>query len=241
MPPSAPQNVLLPVTNTSITVSWSPPAEDGGRTDIYYEVKHSNPLSIGEFYEPIYLPKTTIKYKFPGLRPFTDYCVRVTAHNGVSDQNPDGTHLRTIEVCGRTDEGSKQYIPHMKHALSSKRCICLFLIYTPMNTYRIPYELLIGAGAIEDLQCFDRVVVWEQPSRPNGIITGYQVTVTEPDRTGFQIEQSFLVMDKEKTPQLPELSGTLNIEVSVLIQTLHVFRSLTSCFQKSVCLIFVIT
>ena len=41
------------------------------------------------------------------LRPYAQYCVRVTAHNGVSDQDPDGTHLRTVEKCVRTDEGRK--------------------------------------------------------------------------------------------------------------------------------------
>ena len=31
----------------------------------------------------------------------------MSAHNGVSDQDPDGTHLRTVEECVRTDEGGK--------------------------------------------------------------------------------------------------------------------------------------
>ena len=98
-PPSAPRNVRSTAQKTSISISWSAPAQTGGRTDLFYEVKRSNPDNLGSYTDTHY---TDSNYVFSDLRSFTDYCIRVTAHNGVSDQDPDGTHLRTVEECTRT-------------------------------------------------------------------------------------------------------------------------------------------
>ena len=103
-PPSVPESVSLTPQQTSITVRWSPPTEDGGRTDLYYEVEHSDPDNLRLYTGPVYLSGVSRTHTFSGLRPFTPYCVRVTAHNGVSDQDPDGTHLRRVEVCEKTKE-----------------------------------------------------------------------------------------------------------------------------------------
>ena len=103
-PPSVPQNVGLTPLKNSITVRWSPPAEDGGRTDLYYEVIRSDHDNTRSFNPSVYRNTNSRSYTFSGLNPFTEYCVRVTAHNGVSDQDPDGTHLRTIEECVTTSE-----------------------------------------------------------------------------------------------------------------------------------------
>ena len=103
-PPSAPQNVGLTLARNSITVRWSPPAEDGGRTDLYYEVSRSDHDDTRSFNPSVYRNRNSRSYTFSGLNPFTEYCVRVTAHNGVSDQDPDGTHLRTVEECTATSE-----------------------------------------------------------------------------------------------------------------------------------------
>ena len=101
-PPSVPESVSLTPQQTSITVRWSPPTEDGGRTDDYYEVEHSDPDNLGSYTGTVYLSGGFSSRILRGLRPFTQYCVRVTVHNGVSDQDPDGTHLRRVEECTRT-------------------------------------------------------------------------------------------------------------------------------------------
>ena len=99
--------ILIPQA-TSITVHWTQPADLGGRSDLFYQVKHSNPDKFGSFITDTYdLSGTATSYTVTGLTPYTQYCVRVTAHNGVSDQDPDGTYLRTVEECVRTTEGSK--------------------------------------------------------------------------------------------------------------------------------------
>ena len=107
-PPSAPHSVILIPQATSIGVHWTQPADLGGRSDLLYQVKHSDPDKFGSFITDTYdLSGTSTSYTVTGLTPYTQYCVRVTAHNGVSDQDPDGTHLRTVEECVRATEGSK--------------------------------------------------------------------------------------------------------------------------------------
>ena len=85
-----------------MTVSWSPPTDDGGRTDDYYYVEISDPDNLGSYRDGQYLSGTSRSRSFSGLRRCTQYCVRVTAHNGVSDQDPDRVNTRTVEVCEET-------------------------------------------------------------------------------------------------------------------------------------------
>ena len=106
-PPSAPSGLTLDVQQRSITVEWSSPASTGGRSDLYYQVEHSDPDILGTYTGTVNLTGGSTSHSFTGLRPYTQYCVRVIAHNGVSDQDPDGTHLRTVEECTRTPEDSE--------------------------------------------------------------------------------------------------------------------------------------
>ncbi|CAI8051432.1 Ephrin type-A receptor 5 [Geodia barretti] len=103
-PPSAPGSLSLSPQQSSITVRWSAPADLGGRRDLYYQVEISDPDNLGSFTGTVFLSGSTTSRTISGLRPHTQYCVRVTAHNGVSDQDPDGEHLRTVEECTTTSE-----------------------------------------------------------------------------------------------------------------------------------------
>ena len=108
-PSSDPRNLILTPSQNSITVRWTRPADEGGRTDLYYQVEHSDPDNLGSYIGAVYLGRgsMTRTRTLTGLRPDTQYCVRVIAHNGVSDQDPEGTHLRTVEECVRTNEARK--------------------------------------------------------------------------------------------------------------------------------------
>jgi hypothetical protein len=85
-----------------ITVRWSAPADLGGRTDLYYQVNRSDHEDPTSYSFTVFVSGTTTSYTFCSLRPNTQYCVRVTSHNGVSDQDPDGEHLRTEGECTTT-------------------------------------------------------------------------------------------------------------------------------------------
>ena len=95
-PPSAPRNLRLNEQSTSITVSWSSPTETGGRSDLYYQVEYSDPDVPGTFIAR-YTQSTS--YTINNLEP---YCIRVSAHNGVSDH--DRNRSRMVENCTRTHE-----------------------------------------------------------------------------------------------------------------------------------------
>ena len=94
---SPPRSVSLTPRQSSITVRWSAPSDNGGRTDLYYEVDISDPDNLGSYTGTVYLSGRSTSQTISGLRPFTQYCVRVTAHNGVSDQDPSGQHVRRRE------------------------------------------------------------------------------------------------------------------------------------------------
>ena len=100
-PPNSPHNLRLNEQSTNIAVSWSPSTETGGRSDLYYQVEYSDPDAPGTF---IARYTQSNSYTITGLEPHTSYCIRVSAHNGVSDQDPDRSQIRMVEKCTRTDE-----------------------------------------------------------------------------------------------------------------------------------------
>ena len=89
-------------------MSWSRPSDEGDRSDLYYQVEHSDPDNFGSYTGTVYLNRGSVSRTttLSGLRLYTQYCVRIIAHNGVSDQDPDRIQSRTVEECVRTDEGS---------------------------------------------------------------------------------------------------------------------------------------
>ena len=58
------------------------PAQTGGRSDLYYRVEHSDPDNLGSFTGTVYKSGGSTSHTFTGLRPYTQYCIRVSAHNG---------------------------------------------------------------------------------------------------------------------------------------------------------------
>ena len=108
-PPSAPRNLrLTDVQSTSITISWSQASDNGGRPDLYYQIEYfatSDQNNRGV----IYMPSTTTTYSITitSLKPYTQYTIRVSAHNGVSDQDPDRSQSRVVEQTNRTAEDGK--------------------------------------------------------------------------------------------------------------------------------------
>ena len=109
-PPTAPLSLKMDIGSTAISLMWLPSTETGGRSDLYYKVEYSDPDNIGKYFASYTI---STSYTIIGLRPYTMYCIQVSAHNGVSDQVPDRSASSMIEECTRTHEGSKpQAIVH---------------------------------------------------------------------------------------------------------------------------------
>ena len=117
-PPSVCRNLQVIESRTranTITVMWERPLITG-RDDYYYNVHHSNPDLQGSFLlhniNPFIKTSPLVRYSVSGLRPLTNYTIRVSVLNGVSDQDIAGEEGRRCEVSAITGDIStsgKQY------------------------------------------------------------------------------------------------------------------------------------
>ena len=109
-PPTACTNLRVESrTNTTVNIRWNRPAIIG-RPDYFYSVDVSDPDRVNAFVEDNSNYRDTRvrpTYSVSPLVPHTSYVIRVSVHNGVSDQDPDG-HLRTCDVNVMTREGGKK-------------------------------------------------------------------------------------------------------------------------------------
>ena len=106
------------IRNKSVTVTWTRP-EEICRNDFYYIVEYSDPDNYGNFLladrlnTRYFNSAPTVTYRVPtissglSLRPYTNYTIRVTVHNGVSDQDVENEPLRRIDIFVTTKEGGK--------------------------------------------------------------------------------------------------------------------------------------
>ena len=112
------------VTSTSVTVRWTRP-EVTGRTDFYYTLQYSDFDNIGKLLPAvpsmIVNSALSVSHIVTGLQPYTTYTIRVTSHNGVSDQDTENAALRIVSIQVRTLEGGKLWI------LSMHRCMLLII------------------------------------------------------------------------------------------------------------------
>ena len=166
------------VTATTISIQWSHPRFLGGRSDHYYIVEYSDPDpdNVGE----VFVMRCTegclndTQCTITGLQPATKYIVHVTAHNGVSDQDKGGALARQKKITAITENareytlllciqchsnGGKQYIGvHVQYYMYALICCTPPAPSVPLNI--LP---------------FCEVIVWEEPTSPNGNIIGYDV------------------------------------------------------------------
>ena len=132
-PPSACTGLTVDRTRkNSITVRWNRPAITG-REDYYYNIHHSNPDLPGNFTKfnanPHISTSHFLKYTVSGLRPLTNYTIRVTIHNGVSDQDPGGEEKRWCEVTAISGNIRKLWLPAVR------RKIIIMNIHTPRGGF----------------------------------------------------------------------------------------------------------
>ena len=104
-PPSFPQHVTVDaVTPFTADISWQPPADEGGRTDTFYNISYSK-IQASTIY-PEQEPINSTHYTLTELDPCSIYYVLVIAENGISSQ-AGGQSQRSVGQFFQTTEGSK--------------------------------------------------------------------------------------------------------------------------------------
>lgn len=107
-PPSAPQNLISNVNETSVNLEWSPPQNKGGREDISYNVvckrcgagdlSRCRSCGSGVHFSPQQNGLKTTKVSITDLLAHTNYTFEVWAVNGVSKHNPSQDQAVSVTV-----------------------------------------------------------------------------------------------------------------------------------------------
>ena len=104
-PPRIPECTVSQRFDAGVTIQWTTPANCGGRTDCYYQIKINN--GSPKQYSPGFRPNTQETYAIDNLQPDTTYSIIVSIHNGVSDQDSDNARFRECTIVTKTLQGSE--------------------------------------------------------------------------------------------------------------------------------------
>ncbi|MGH0141918.1 UNVERIFIED_CONTAM: hypothetical protein FKN15_075120 [Acipenser sinensis] len=106
-PPSAPENPISTINETSVTLEWSPPRESGGRGDVSYSVhcrkcssdgRKCSPCGSGLQFVPRQFGLSYSKVLITDLLPHTNYTFDIEAVNGVSDLSPSPKQCISVNI-----------------------------------------------------------------------------------------------------------------------------------------------
>ncbi|XP_003460037.2 ephrin type-B receptor 2 isoform X2 [Oreochromis niloticus] len=154
--PSAPQNVISIVNETSLMLEWSPPKESGGREDVVYNIickscgsGRSGCTRCGDNVQfiPRQLGLTNTRVHISDLMAHTQYTFEIQAVNGVSDQSPYSPQYTSVNI---TTNQAAPSIVSIIHQVS-----------------RTPNSITLS---------------WSQPDQPNGVILDYELQYYEKNQ-----------------------------------------------------------
>ncbi|XP_071204534.1 ephrin type-B receptor 2-like isoform X2 [Salvelinus alpinus] len=147
--PSAPQNVISIVNETSLRLEWSVPRDGGGRKDVVYNIickscggGRGGCTRCGDNIQfiPRQLGLTETSVHISDLLAHTQYTFEIQAVNGVSDQSPYSPHYSSVNIT--TNQAAPSAVSIM-HQVS-----------------RTPDSITLS---------------WSQPDQPNGLILDYEL------------------------------------------------------------------
>uniref|UniRef100_A0A8C5MZ95 receptor protein-tyrosine kinase n=1 Tax=Leptobrachium leishanense TaxID=445787 RepID=A0A8C5MZ95_9ANUR len=163
-PPSAPQNLISNVNETSVNLEWSPPQNTGGRNDVSYNVvckrcgtdlTRCRPCGSGIHYTPQQSDLQTTKVSITDLQAHTNYTFEIWAVNGVSKHNP--SQEQAVSVTVTTNQAAPSTVAQIQPKEITRHSVSL---------------------------------TWPEPERANGVILEYEVKYYEKD----QNERSYRIV-----------------------------------------------
>ncbi|XP_064418479.1 ephrin type-A receptor 4b [Latimeria chalumnae] len=106
-PPSAPENPISTVNETSVILEWSSPRDSGGRGDITYNIhckkcsgdsRKCSPCGSGLHFVPRQYELAYTKVLITDLLPHTFYTFNIEAMSGVSELSPSPKQYLSVNV-----------------------------------------------------------------------------------------------------------------------------------------------
>ncbi|XP_022611058.1 ephrin type-A receptor 4-A-like [Seriola dumerili] len=164
-PPSAPQQLISVVNETSVVLEWAPPRRLGGRSDTSYSLEClicgsgsqlCLPCGSDVLFSPGQTGLKTTRVVVSELRAHTHYTFIVHSRNGVSQSSGAGA-AQSVSVTVTTNQAAPSPVSSIQATDVTRHSLSLS---------------------------------WQQPDRPNGVILEYEVKFYEKD----QKERSYRIM-----------------------------------------------
>ncbi|XP_069774977.1 ephrin type-A receptor 2 isoform X2 [Narcine bancroftii] len=206
--PSAPEAVSAAVSGSTVLLSWKPPSDTGGRSDITYSVVCERCAQDGGGCKPCEADiRFTRQSPFPDttvsvleLSPYTNYTFLVEARNGVSDQSSMRSVATTIAYVNETEPPKITSIIMEKQEKSS-----LTLSWTVPSRqmrsimgYKVMYSKKVDQQTYTVLQSSKSSV--KVPDLQPGTVYTFRVQALTQDGAGFYSEtHEFLTLAAKET------------------------------------------
>ncbi|XP_077950112.1 ephrin type-A receptor 7 isoform X3 [Gasterosteus aculeatus] len=155
-PPSAPQNLVYNINQTTVSLEWSPPADTGGRNDVTYRVvcrrcgwepEECVPCGLNVGYSPAQSGLVDTYVSIVDLLAHANYTFEVEAVNGVSDLSRTQRLFAAVSIA--TGQAAPSQVSEVIKEKVQQRSIQLS---------------------------------WQEPRQPNGVITEYEIKYYEKDQ-----------------------------------------------------------
>ncbi|XP_062322952.1 ephrin type-A receptor 7 isoform X1 [Osmerus eperlanus] len=155
-PPSAPQNLVYNINQTTVSLEWSPPADTGGRNDVTYRImcrrcswdpEECVPCGGHVGYSPQQAGLVDTYVTVMDLLAHANYTFEVEAVNGVSDLS------RTQRLFAAVSIATSQAAPSQVSEVIKER---------------------VQQRSIQ--------LSWQKPEQPNGVITEYEIKYYEKEQ-----------------------------------------------------------
>ncbi|KAK2524126.1 hypothetical protein Q9233_009673 [Columba guinea] len=192
-PPSAPQNLIFNINQTTVSLEWSPPADNGGRNDVTYRILCKRcsweqgecvPCGSNIGYMPQQTGLVDNYVTVMDLLAHANYTFEVEAVNGVSDLSRSQRLFAAVSVTtGQAAFGSvlllgplsqvvhTTYIP-IPWGLQASGIDALYLL-APSQVSGVMKERVLQRSV---------ELSWQEPEHPNGVITEYEIKYYEKDQ-----------------------------------------------------------
>ncbi|KAI3364403.1 hypothetical protein L3Q82_010828, partial [Scortum barcoo] len=155
-PPSAPQNLVYNINQTTVSLEWSPPADTGGRNDVTYRIicrrcswepEECVPCGPNVGYSPAQSGLVDTYVTIMDLLAHANYTFEVEAVNGVSDLSRTQRLFAAVSIA--TGQAAPSQVSEVIKEKVQQRSIQLS---------------------------------WQEPHQPNGVITEYEIKYYEKDQ-----------------------------------------------------------